>query len=80
MIIDVCGKDTTFSPNFQIFPHIFPKSFAFLFFFFLTFAPMFEKEIEEYELVRKEYQQKIADRMGERRHLNHLVRLLVIER
>jgi hypothetical protein len=41
---------------------------------------MFEKEIEEYELVRKEYQQKIADRMGERRHLNHLVRLLVIER
>lgn len=26
MIIDVCGKDTTFSPNFQIFPHIFPKS------------------------------------------------------
>ena len=25
---------------------------------------MFEKEIEEYEHVRKEYQQKIADKMG----------------
>ena len=25
---------------------------------------MFEKEIEEYELVRKEYQQKVADKMG----------------
>ena len=31
---------------------------------FCTFAPMFEKEIEEYEAVRQEYQQKIADRMG----------------
>ena len=28
------------------------------------FACMFEKEIEEYEGVRKEYQQKIADKMG----------------
>ena len=26
---------------------------------------MFEKEIEEYECIRQEYQQKIADRMGE---------------
>lgn len=25
---------------------------------------MFEKEIKEYERIRKEYQQKIADRMG----------------
>jgi hypothetical protein len=25
---------------------------------------MFEKEITEYEDIRKEYQQKIADRMG----------------
>ena len=25
---------------------------------------MFEREIEEYERVRKEYQQKVADRMG----------------
>jgi hypothetical protein len=27
---------------------------------------MFEKEIEKYELVRQEYQQKIADRMGKK--------------
>ena len=25
---------------------------------------MFEKEIEEYESVRKEYQQKVAEKMG----------------
>ena len=28
------------------------------------FAAMFENEIEEYERVRKDYQQKVADRMG----------------
>ena len=32
---------------------------------------MFEKEIEEYELVRKEYQKKIADRMGERQWMEY---------
>ena len=35
------------------------------------FATMFEKELEEYELVRKEYQQKIADRMGERQWMEY---------
>ena len=30
----------------------------------LNFAAMFEKEIKEYEDIRQEYQQKIADRMG----------------
>ena len=30
------------------------------------FATMFEKNIEEYESIRQEYQQKIADRMGEK--------------
>ncbi len=30
----------------------------------LIFAAMFENEIKEYEDIRKEYQQKIADRMG----------------
>ena len=28
------------------------------------FAAMFEKEIKEYESVRQQYQQKIADKMG----------------
>jgi hypothetical protein len=27
---------------------------------------MFEKEIEEYECIRQEYQEKIADRMGKK--------------
>ena len=31
-----------------------------------TFAAMFEKNIEEYESIRQEYQQKIADKMGEK--------------
>ena len=35
------------------------------------FATMFEKELEEYELVRKEYQQKIADRMGEKQWMEY---------
>ena len=30
----------------------------------ITFATMFEKEISEYEALRQEYQQKVADRMG----------------
>ena len=35
------------------------------------FATMFEKELEEYELVRKEYQQKIADRIGEKQWMEY---------
>ena len=35
------------------------------------FAHMFEKEIEEYESVRKEYQQKIADRMGRQQWMEY---------
>ena len=31
---------------------------------FRTFAAMFEKEISEYESIRQDYQEKIADRMG----------------
>ncbi len=32
---------------------------------------MFEKEIEQYELVRQEYQQKIADKMGHRQWMEY---------
>ena len=32
---------------------------------------MFEKEIKEYELVRQEYQQKIADRMGKQQWMEY---------
>ena len=32
---------------------------------------MFEKEIEEYESLRREYQQKIADRMGQRQWIEY---------
>ena len=32
---------------------------------------MFEKEIEEYELVRQEYQQKVADRMGRQQWMEY---------
>ena len=35
------------------------------------FAHMFEKEIEEYESVRKDYQQKIADRMGRQQWMEY---------
>ena len=35
------------------------------------FAHMFEKEIEEYESVRKEYQQKIADKMGRQQWMEY---------
>ena len=34
--------------------------------FSLIFVPMFENEIKEYENVRLEYQQKVADKMGEK--------------
>lgn len=33
---------------------------------------MFENEIEEYELVRQEYQQKVADRMGEKQSMEEI--------
>ena len=32
---------------------------------------MFEKEIEEYESIRQKYQQKIADRMGEKQWMEY---------
>lgn len=35
------------------------------------FASMFEKEIKEYELVRKEYQQKIADKVGQQQWMEY---------
>lgn len=35
------------------------------------FAAMFEKNIEEYESIRQEYQQKIADRMGEKQWMEY---------
>ena len=35
------------------------------------FAAMFEKEIREYEDIRKEYKQKIADRMGEKQWMEY---------
>ena len=37
----------------------------------LNFVAMFEKEIEKYELVREEYQQKVADRMGEKQWMEY---------
>lgn len=35
------------------------------------FAAMFEDEIKEYESIRKEYQQKIADRMGKKQWMEY---------
>ena len=35
------------------------------------FAAMFEKEIEEYESIRQEYQQKIADKMGKKQWMEY---------
>ena len=35
------------------------------------FAPMFQKEIEEYERIREEYQQKIADRMSKEQWMEY---------
>ena len=32
---------------------------------------MFEKNIEEYEGIRQEYQQKIADKMGEKQWMEY---------
>ena len=32
---------------------------------------MFEKNIEEYESIRQEYQQKIADKMGEKQWMEY---------
>ena len=36
-----------------------------------NFAAMFEKDIEEYEGIRQEYQQKIADKMGEKQWMEY---------
>ena len=36
-----------------------------------NFAAMFEKNIEEYEGIRQEYQQKIADKMGEKQWMEY---------
>ena len=35
------------------------------------FATMFEKEIEEYERVRQEYQQKVAERMSRQQWMEY---------
>lgn len=35
------------------------------------FAAMFEDDIKEYENIREEYQQKIADRMGEKQWMEY---------
>ena len=35
------------------------------------FATMFEKEIEEYELVRQEYQQKVAEKMSRQQWMEY---------
>ena len=35
------------------------------------FAAMFEKEIKEYESIRQEYQEKIADRMGKKQWMEY---------
>lgn len=35
------------------------------------FAPMFEREIEEYELVRRDYQQQIAERMSQEQWMEY---------
>ena len=37
----------------------------------LTFASMFEKETAEYERIRKEYQELIADRMGQQQWMEY---------
>jgi len=47
------NKRTTYS-----FKHCYFRKKSFI------FAAMFEKQIEEYERIRKEYQQKVADKMG----------------
>ena len=36
-----------------------------------TFATMYEKEIEEYESIRLEYQQKVADKMGKKQWMEY---------
>ena len=41
------------------------------YYFFCIFAAMFEKEIEEYERVRKDYQQKIAGKMGRQQWMEY---------
>ena len=53
---------------------LFSKYFVFYFVFcqiFPTFAAMFEKEIEEYEHIRQEYQLQIADRMGKEQWMEY---------
>ena len=35
------------------------------------FAAMYEKEIEEYESIRLEYQQKVADKMGKKQWMEY---------
>lgn len=42
-----------------------------------NFAAMFEKNIEEYEDIRQEYQQKIADKMGEKQWMEYNEIILV---
>lgn len=42
-----------------------------MFLLICIFAAMFENEIKEYERIRQEYQQKIADRMGEKQWMEY---------
>ena len=49
----------------------FGKQNLVLSFYYRIFAAMFEKEIKEYEDIRKEYQQKIADRMGKKEWMEY---------
>ena len=70
--VDVCrkgkkkeGEKQTFEEKkkpFWIVRIFFPKDLLFSI-INLIFAAMFEKEIEEYERIRQEYQQKIVERM-----------------
>lgn len=47
---------------------------------FVILQAMFEKEIEEYESVRKEYQQKVADKMGREQWMEYNVILFSAHR
>ena len=50
---------------------IYPTLFLELSTFSCIFAAMYDKEIAEYELVRKDYQAKIADRMGQKQWMEY---------
>ena len=49
----------------------FPTFFFVVSIIISIFAAMFEKEIEEYELVRQEYQQKVTEKMGHQQWMEY---------